>query len=107
MGNLSRSKSLSPVPSTSIARESSGEATGGVAHALAEASGQPSSPRKSGPSSPPFMFRQLRRPLREGERLLLTLLAEECVDAYLRQCQEKKDPGAPGNGIDPGDLSLG
>ena len=91
MGTQSRSKSVSPVPSTSCARESSGEATSDDPHALVGASGQPSRPHKNRPPSPPFTFRLLRRPLRQGERLLLTLLAEQCVDAYLRQDQERRN----------------
>jgi hypothetical protein len=105
VGTLSRSKSISPVPSTSCARESPGEATGDDPHALVGESGQPSRPHKSKPPSPPFTFRQLRRPLRQGERLLLTLLAEQCVDAFLRQGQEKKEQGSSDDGVAPGDLS--
>ena len=105
METLSRSKTISPVPSASCARESPGEDTSDDPHALVGASRQPFRPHKSRPPSPPFSFRQLRRPLRQGERLLLTLLAEQCVDALLRQGQEKKEQGASDDGVAPGDLS--
>jgi len=100
VGTLSRSKSISPVPSTTCARESPGEDTGDNPHALEGASGQPSG---ISPPSAPFTFRHLRRPLRQGERLLLTLLAEQCVDALLRQGQEKKAGGSADDGVAPGD----
>ena len=104
MGTLSRSKSLTPVPSTPCARESSGETAGDDPHTLVGASGRPSIPPKSRPPSPPFSFPQLRRPLRQGERLLLTLLAGQCVDALLHQGQERKEPGSSDDGVAPGDL---
>ena len=105
MGTLSRSKTISPVSSTSCARESSGEDTSDDPHALVSVSRQPFRHHKSRQPSPPLAFRQLRRPLRQGERLLLTLLAEQCVDALLRQGKEKKEPGASDAGVAPGDLS--
>lgn len=92
MGTRSRSKSLSTVPPTSCARESSGKATGDDPDALVGASGQPS---RSSPPSPPFTFRQLRRPLRYGERLLLTLLAEQCVDALFVKAKRRKKEDQP------------
>ena len=103
MGTLSRSKAISPVPSTSCAPESPGEDISDDPHALIGASRQPFRSHKSRPPSPPLTFRQLRRPLRQGERLLLTLLAEQCVDAHLRQGQEKKHQGASDAGGAPGD----
>jgi len=103
VGTRSRSNSLSTVPSTSGARESSGEATGDdPAIRIGASSEQPSG--ISAPSSP-FTFLQLRRPLRHGERLLLTLLAEQCVDALLRQGQEKKEGGSADDEAAPGDRS--
>jgi len=105
MGTLSRPKTISPVPSTSCARETPGEDTSDDPHALVGVSRQPFRPHKSRPPSPPLIFRQLRRPLRQGERLLLTLLAEQCVDALLRQDQEKTEQGASDAGVAPGDLS--
>jgi hypothetical protein len=105
MGTLSRPKTISPVPSTSCAPESPGEDISDDPHALIGASRQPFMSHKSRPPSPPFTFRQLRRPLREGERLLLTLLAEQCVDTLLRHGQEKKEQGASDDGVAPGNLS--
>lgn len=102
MGNQSRSKSLSPVPSTSYTRESPGEPTGDSPHTLAGASGQPSTPREDRLPSPPCTLAQLLRPLRQGERLLLTLLAEQCVDALLRPDPEKTERGSSDDEVPPG-----
>jgi len=37
----------------------------------------------------------LRRPLRYGERLLLTLLAEQCVDALFVKAKRRKKEDQP------------
>ena len=39
--------------------------------------------------SEPLAFRRLGRPLRQGERQLLTLIAHECVDALLTSKREE------------------
>ncbi len=47
------------------------------------------------PSASPFPFRQLGRPLREGERQLLTVLAGEGVSSILplrREADKKEEP---------------
>src|SRR5262245_14797824 len=90
MGTRSRSKYLSPVPAPSYPHESSGEGTSDDSHDTLDALEQPSRPHKNVPPSSPFTVPQLKRQLRQGERLLLTLLAEQYVDALLRQNQEKE-----------------
>jgi len=47
------------------------------------------------PSAPPVPLRQLGRPLREGERQLLTVLADECVREMLLlgiEADKKEEP---------------
>ena len=83
MGNQIHSKSLSPDFPPSPDRIPSEEAPDGMPHTSTVASRRLSGSRTQGPSASPFPLRQLGRPLREGERQLLTLLAVECVSADL------------------------
>jgi hypothetical protein len=90
VGNQRRSKSLSPSLSASPDRIPSGEAPGSVPRKTA--SKRLSESRTQIPS--PFPFRQLGRPLWEGERQLLTVLAGEYVSSLLLLSTEtdKEEP---------------
>jgi hypothetical protein len=99
--NQRRSNSLSPSPSASPDRIPAGEAPDGVRHTKTAESRRPSRPRTSKPYSSPFPFRQLGRPLREGERQLLTVLAEECVDSILPFSTEDDKQEEPSKTIPP------
>ncbi len=83
MGNQTRSKSLSASSSPSPDCIPSGEAPSGVPRTSKVALRRLSGSRTQRPYAAPFPFRQLGRPLREGERQLLTVLACECVSAIL------------------------
>lgn len=85
MGNQPRSNSRSfssSSPDTAPDRISSGGAPAGVPRDVA--SRRLSGSRTLRPDASSYSFRQLGRPLREGERQLLTLLAAECVDSILK-----------------------
>jgi hypothetical protein len=86
VGNQRRSKkSLSPSSSLSPDRIHSG-----VASECVSLTGT-----RTRPYSSPFPFRQLGRPLREGERQLLTVLAGECVGSILMlriEADKKEEP---------------
>lgn len=83
MGNQTRSKSLSPSSSPSPDCIPSGEAPDGVPRTSKVVSRRLSESRTQRPYTSPFPFPQLGRPLREGERQLLTVLAEEYVSSML------------------------
>ena len=96
MGNQRRSKSLSPSSSASPDRIPSAEAPGGVPCTSTAASRRLSGSRTQRPDASPCPFRQLERPLREGEWQLLTVLAAEYVSSILlpRIEGDKKDEAA-------------
>lgn len=96
MGNQTRSKSLSPSSSPSPDCIPSGETPDRVPRTSKVASRRLSGSRTQRPYASPFPFRQLGRPLREGERQLLTVLAGECVSSILllRIEADKKDEAA-------------
>lgn len=96
MGNQTRSKSLSPDSSPSLDRIPSGEVPAGVPRIGKVTSRRLSGSRTPRPYASPFPLRQLGRPLREGERQLLTVLARECVSSIvLRPIEaDKKDEAA-------------
>ena len=102
MGNQRRSrKSLSPSSSPSPDRIPSGEAPDGVPRTSKVASRRLSGSRTQSPYASPFLFRQLGRPLREGERQLLTVLAGECVSSILMLRIEADKKGEPAKTIPP------
>lgn len=82
MGNQSRSKSLPSSSSKSPNCIPSGEAPDD-----APRTSKVASKRLTG-SSTQTPFRKLGRPLWEGERQILTVLASECVSAILLSCIE-------------------
>lgn len=96
MGNQTRSKAPSPSSSPSPDRIPSGEAPAGVPHTRKGTSRRLSGSRTQRPYASPFPFRQLGRPLREGERQLLTVLAGEYVSSILllRIEADKKEEAA-------------
>ena len=93
MGNQTRSKSLSPDSSTSPDSVPSGAVPDSVPHTSKVASRRLSGSRTQRRYASPFPLRQLGRPLREGERQLLTVLAGQCVSSILllRIEADKKD----------------
>ncbi len=96
MGNQRRSKkSLSLSSSPSPDRIHSGVASECVSLTSKVASRRLSGSRTQNPYASPFPFRQLGRPLREGERQLLTVLAGECVASILMlriEADKKEEP---------------
>lgn len=92
MGNQRRAKkSLSP--SSCLSPD---EIHSGVAPECLSLTGTRTKPYAS-----PLPFRQLGRPLREGERQLLTMLAGECVSSMLLFCIEADKKEEPAKTIPP------
>ena len=94
MGNQTRSKSLFP---SSTSPDRIGEDPGGVLSSSTAASKRLNGSRTQIPYASPFPFRKLGRPLREGERQLLTVLAGEYVSLFFclaqsltRRCLSKQ-----------------
>ena len=97
MGNQRRSKSLS---SSSTSPDRIPEVPGGVLSSSTVASKRLTGSPTRRPYSSPFPFRKLGRPLREGERQLLTVLAGEYVSSLL-QLNTEADKEVPTKTIPP------